>query len=204
MQTTQLSLIQRLQNADDNEAWQAFAEIYFPAIVHSLRFKGLAIEDSEDVAQQVMVSVASSLAKRPHDPERARFRTWLERVIRNAAINAIQRCPKDRATGGTDILAVLTSMPQADADAALLEREHRKQLLRVAARRIECEFAADTWQAFWRTAVLGETIETVAQQLGKQVGSVYAARSRVMRRLRAEIEEFDSASMDDPSSASDG
>jgi RNA polymerase sigma factor (sigma-70 family) len=190
MQTTQLSLIQRLHNADDHEAWQAFAEIYFPAIVNSLKFKGLAPEDAEDAAQQVLMSVARSLAKRPHDPQRARFRTWLERVTRNAALNALQRAPKDRATGGTDMLAVLSDVPHCEEDAALLEREHRKQLLRSAASRIECEFAPDTWQAFWRTTVLGEAIDSVARQLNKQVGSVYAARSRVVRRLRSEIEDF--------------
>ncbi len=190
MLTTQMSLIKRLHNADDHEAWLAFVEIYYPVIVSSLRVKGLQMADAEDVAQQVLVSVARALADRPHDPDRAKFRTWLERVTRNAAINALQRVPRDRAAGGTDCLLALKEVPQQLDDAALLDQERRKQLMRLAAQAIECEFEAATWQAFWRTAVLGEAIESVAESLGKQVGSIYAARSRIIRRLRVEIERL--------------
>ena len=62
--------------------------------------------------------------------------------------------------------------------------------MRVAAQSIECEFEVDSWQAFWRTTVLGESIESVAAALGKQVGSIYAFRSRIVRRLRIEIERL--------------
>ncbi len=189
MLTTQLSLINRLRNADDHEAWLAFVEIYYPVIVSSLRVKGLQLADAEDVAQQVLVSVARALAVRPHDPDRAKFRTWLERVTRNAALNAMQRVPKDRASGGTDCLLALHELPQT-GDAELLDQEHRKHLMRLAAQSIECEFEANSWQAFWRTTVLGESIDSVAQSLGKQVGSIYAARSRIIRRLRLEIERL--------------
>lgn len=190
MLTTQLSLINRLHNADDHEAWLAFVEIYYPVIVSSLRVKGLQLADSEDVAQQVLVSVARALADRPHDPDRAKFRTWLERVTRNAALNALQRVRKDQAPGGTDCLLALHELPQTDDAAAILDQEHRKQLMRLAAKSIECEFEPSSWQAFWRTTVEGESIDRVAQSLGKQVGSVYAARSRIIRRLRIEIERL--------------
>lgn len=190
MLTTQLSLINRLHNADDHEAWLAFVEIYYPVIVSSLRVKGLQLADAEDAAQQVLVSVARALAQRPHDPDRAKFRTWLERVTRNAALNALQRVPKDRASGGTDCMLALQELPQSMDDATLLDQEHRKQLMRLAAQSIECEFEVDTWQAFWRTTVLGESIDSVAQALDKQVGSIYAARSRIIRRLRIEIERM--------------
>jgi RNA polymerase sigma-70 factor (ECF subfamily) len=192
MLTTQLSLINRLHNADDHEAWLAFVEIYYPVIVSSLRVKGLQLADAEDVAQQVLVSVARALAVRPHDPDRAKFRTWLERVTRNAALNAMLRVPKDRASGGTDCLLALHELPQTMDDAGVLDQEHRKQLMRLAAQSIECEFESDSWQAFWRTTVLGESIESVARELGKQVGSIYAARSRIIRRMRLEIQRLQS------------
>ncbi len=189
MLTTQLSLIQRLSNADDHEAWLAFVEIYYPVIVRSLQAKGLQLADAEDASQQVLVSVARTLAKRPHDPDRAKFRTWLEHVTRNAALNALKRVPKDRASGGTDCLIAISDIADP-ADEALLDQEHQKQLMRLAAEAIEHEFESSTWQAFWRTAVLGEPIEQVARELDRQVGSVYAARSRIVRRLRLEIERL--------------
>jgi RNA polymerase sigma-70 factor (ECF subfamily) len=87
-------------------------------------------------------------------------------------------------------MLALQELPQSMDDATLLDQEHRKQLMRLAAQSIECEFEVDTWQAFWRTTVLGESIDSVAQALDKQVGSIYAARSRIIRRLRIEIERM--------------
>ena len=192
MLTTQLSLIHRLQNSEDNESWLTFVAIYYPVIINSLRTKGLANEDAEDAAQQVLASVARALSARPHDPDRAKFRTWLERITRNAAINALQRVPKDRSVGGTDCLLAFHSLPSND-DESLLEIEHRRQLMRVAAQSIEHEFDPETWQAFWRTAVQDESIEQVAKSLGKQRGSIYAARSRVIRRMRKKVQELQEA-----------
>ncbi len=57
---------------------------------------------------------------------------------------------------------------------------------------VKIEFDPATWQAFWRTAVLGEAVDSVAADLGKQRGSIYAARSRVMARFRAEVSRLES------------
>jgi RNA polymerase sigma-70 factor (ECF subfamily) len=191
MQTTQWSLIVRLQDPRDQEAWMTFSENYHAAIMQSLLRKGLMQQDAEDIAQQVMMSVANTLSKRPHDPDRAKFRTWLERVIRNAAINALRDSSKRVvAKGGTDSLSQLSSLPSHDDASELLAQEYQNQLVRIASKAIEGEFQPDTWQMFWRSTVLGQPIEQVASALGKQVGSVYASRSRVMRRLRMEIERL--------------
>ena len=191
MQTTQWSLIVRLQDPSDQEAWMKFSENYHSAIIQSLLRKGLMQQDAEDIAQQVMMSVANTLSKRPHDPDRAKFRTWLERVIRNAAINALRDSSKRVvAKGGTDSLSQLSSLPSQDDASELLAQEYQNQLVRIASKAIEGEFQPVTWQMFWRSTVLGQPIEQVASELGKQVGSVYASRSRVMRRLRMEIERI--------------
>ncbi|MBL8888823.1 MAG: sigma-70 family RNA polymerase sigma factor [Planctomycetaceae bacterium] len=187
MLTTRLSLIHRLQNTDDHEAWTAFVELYYPVIVRSLLRKGVARDDAEDTTQQILVSVSRTLVKQPYDPNRAKFRTWLEKITRHAAINALQRAPRDRALGGTTEAIALSQVPQSDNE-QLLEHEYRRQLFYAAAELVEAEFEATTWQAFWRTAVLGESIEAVAASLGKQVGAIYAARSRIIRRLKQEID----------------
>lgn len=193
MQTTQWSLIVRLQDPCDQEAWREFSENYHAAILQSLIRKGLMQQDAEDITQQVMMSIANTLSKRPHDPDRAKFRTWLERVIKNAAINALRDSSKRAAAkGGTDALSLLNAIPSQDDAQELLAQEYQKQLVRVASKVIENEFQPDTWQMFWRSTVLGLPIEQVAKELGKQVGSVYASRSRVMRRLRMEIERMQS------------
>lgn len=188
MITTRLSLIRRLHDPDDREAWLHFVEIYFPAIYRSLRAKGLQHADAEDAAQQVLWSVSRSLATRPYDPNRAKFRTWLETVIRNSAINALNRVPKDRGLGGGHALDEIPDFSHSDEQ--LLLHEYRKQLFQLAAEQVRDGFGEATWQAFWRTAVLDQDIDLVADELGMQTGSVYAARSRVIKRIRNEIDRM--------------
>jgi len=45
--------------------------------------------------------------------------------------------------------------------------------------------------AFWLTTVEDLSIDRASEELGKSVGSVYAARSRVMRRLKEKVREFE-------------
>jgi len=50
---------------------------------------------------------------------------------------------------------------------------------------------ATTWQAFWRTAVLNESVEEVAEDLKMTPGAIYVARSRMIVRIRKTIESAD-------------
>jgi RNA polymerase sigma-70 factor (ECF subfamily) len=52
--------------------------------------------------------------------------------------------------------------------------------------KIEAEFQPKTWQAFLSLAIEGVNPELVAAELGLSLDSVYAAKSRVLRRLRQE------------------
>jgi RNA polymerase sigma-70 factor (ECF subfamily) len=54
-------------------------------------------------------------------------------------------------------------------------------------------FQDKTWQAFWLTAVEGQSGKDVARKLAMTVASVYLARSRVMARLREQIQLLEGA-----------
>ena len=68
------------------------------------------------------------------------------------------------------------------------EAEYRRYIVRQALELVRPGFPDRTWQAFWRYAVDGDDPAAVAAALGLSVGSVYAAKSRVMARLREELE----------------
>jgi len=189
-QTTHLSLIDRLGNLEDRDAWTTFIEIYHPAILASLRRRGLQDSDADDVAQKVLMSVAKSLAARPHDPNVAMFRTWLQTIIKNAASNALHRQPKDRGVGGEQA-EVFQNIADPNHESVWDDLDYRKSLLEKAAERIQTDYAPEVWMAFWRTAILGEPIEEVAVSLAKSTGSIYAARSRVIKRLREEVQKVE-------------
>lgn len=191
---TRASLLLRIRNPHDRESWNEFANIYRPAIIRTAKLKGLQNADAEDLAQQVLISIANSIKNWKQDPQsskRANFRTWLYQVTRNAVINALTRKAPDAASGNSKVNAMLNQSPSsAKDDSSQLTIEIRRETFRYAASQIRDEFQTATWQAFWMTAVEGHSIEAAAEELNKSHGSIYAARSRVMRRLKEMVQEI--------------
>ena len=56
--------------------------------------------------------------------------------------------------------------------------------------RSQREVAPATWRAFWLAAVDGLPPGEIAAQLGMKTGSVYAAKCRVLARIRERIREL--------------
>ena len=136
---------------------------------------------SGPVAQQVLLSVSQSINNWQLDPTRPRFRNWLSRVTHNAIIDVFRRTKPDAAKGGSDIIDALGQFATAESEIAF---EFERSVFRQAATKIRGEFNDETWQAFWQTTVLDESIVHCAAALNRSVGAVYTARSRVMKRLR--------------------
>ena len=191
---TRHSLIQRLQDGGDDAAWEEFASIYRPVIVRIALRKQMQFDDAEDLAQQVLLLVLKNINKWKSDPARARFRTWLQTVVRNATMNALSRRPKDQASGGTDSLQQLHQRPDK-ADSLSFDLEWQRETLRWVAQQVRGEFESTTWTAFWDTAIEQLPAQEVAEKIGRSVGAVYIARSRVMQRIKQRIAELDEDSI---------
>lgn len=189
---TRASLLLRVRDPSDQAAWHEFVEIYRPLILRLARQKGMQEADADDVAQQILVAVAKAVEQRKHDPKRAKFRTWLNRVAHNAILNALTRGKPDRGSGDSALLAVLNQhASHTGPDSDLLRLEHRREVFRWAARQVRKEFHQATWDAFWLTAVEGRAVEVVAEELVKNRGAIYAARSRVIRRIQEKMTEYE-------------
>ncbi len=52
---------------------------------------------------------------------------------------------------------------------------------------MRADFQEKTWKACWETVALGRPAAAVAAELDLSVGAVYAAKFRVLERLRQEL-----------------
>jgi RNA polymerase sigma factor (sigma-70 family) len=189
---TRHTLIAKLRDPSDAVAWREFLTLYEPLVYRLARHKGLQDADARDLCQDVFRAVARAIDRWEPDPARGSFRGWLFTIARNLMINFLTRRDRHaRGSGDTDMLAMLDAVPAADSHAsAVFDAEYRKRLFRWAADQVQDEFAAKTWQAFWRTGVENRPVAEVAADLGMTAGAVYVARSRVLARLRQRIQQL--------------
>lgn len=191
---TRVSLILRLPNAADADAWNEFVVLYRPLIFALARRGGLQSADAEELTQEVLLAVAGAVARWNPDPQRGRFRTWLARITRNLLINYLfDRRRRGWQCGGSDLHELIEQQPApaAVAETELVSNEYRRSLFWAAARRIRSQMQEATWQAFYRTAVAGQTPADTAAALNLPVASVYVARSRVLAKLKHEVQRLD-------------
>jgi RNA polymerase sigma-70 factor (ECF subfamily) len=184
---TRPSLLLRLRDPADDEAWRVFVDTYTPLVYGYCRRRGLQPNDVADVTQDVMTEVCRSIPEFSYRPERGRFRDWLATVTRSQLLKFLRRDQRaGKGTGGPDADDLIRQLAAPEAD-TLWDEAFRARVLEVALKRIRPEFEESTWRAFERTWIDGQDPARVSAEVGLSVGAVYVAKSRVLKRLREEV-----------------
>lgn len=187
--TTRFSLIARIKDPSDREAWRAFVEIYSPLVYSIGRRTGLQDADACDLVQEVFREVGSAIGRFDARPTAGKFRGWLSLITRRTLSRMLKK--RQRGAVGSGDTAQWMALNQHPADEEdPWEQEHRAYLFRWAAEQVKSQVAPHTWDAFWRTAIQGESPQDVAANLGISVGSVYLAKNRIQCRLRETLSQL--------------
>jgi RNA polymerase sigma-70 factor (ECF subfamily) len=184
---TRPSLLLRLRNADDTESWQLFVQTYAPLVYAYCQRQGLQDADAADVCQEVLAEVVRAMRTFEYRPERGRFRDWFGTVARHGLSRFRRRQARGpRGAGGDGALA---GLDQAEAAAADTEwtAAFNTRVLQVAMERVRPEFQPTTWTVFERVWLEDRPPAEAAREAELPVEAVYAAKSRVLRRLREEV-----------------
>lgn len=187
---TQPTLLVRIRDAHDQEAWERFVDLYAPLVYGFLRKRGLQDADAADLTQDVMRSVAAAIQQVEYDKLRGLFRSWLFTIVQNKLVDHWRRARiQERGAGDTGIQQDLNEIPQASGTdiSAEWDADYQRQLFQYAASIVKPDFSESTWQAFWQTAVEGQAGKDVGARLGLSVAAVYLAKSRVMARLKEQV-----------------
>src|SRR3954453_3243056 len=154
---TRASLLVRLRDGRDADAWGQFVRVYAPVVYGVARKRGLQDADAADLMQEVLRSVALAAGRLDYDPRRGTFRGWLYSITRNKVYNFLEgRRRHARGTGESNAHQRLEEHPGREADADDWDKEYERKAFAWAADRVRDEFQPSTWQAFWHTAVDGQ------------------------------------------------
>lgn len=191
---TSPSLIERVAERDP-EAWRRFTRLYGPLVFHWCRQQGLSEHDSADAMQDVFLSVSRSISTYESRTE-STFRGWLWTVTRNQVISLLRRRARHGvAKGGTanwqhllEMAESLSCDPDEFTSQLELDALHQRAL-----NQVQTEFRPRTWSIFWRNVVEDQSTDAVATEFEISANAVRQIRSRVLRRLRQELGDSQSA-----------
>jgi RNA polymerase sigma-70 factor (ECF subfamily) len=189
---TRLSLLVQIRDGTNHAAWSEFVKLYGPLVYGFARKRGLQDADAADLMQDVLRSVSAAIGRLDYDRTQGTFRGWLFTITRNKLFNFLSaRRVRPQGSGDTTTNRLLDAHAEASDGADTWELEYQRRLASIAMERVKVEFQENTWRAFWLTAVEGVSAADAAKQVGISPGAVYVAKSRVLARLKQEVESIE-------------
>ena len=179
---TSTSLLIRLRSGDESQAWSRFVSLYTPVLFYWVRRQGVPASDAADLVQEVLTVLVAKLPTFQYDRNRS-FGVWLRTITTNKCRDFFRR-RKTRPSAASEFVDGETP----DHAVQFSEAEYQRGLARRALEVMQNEFEPTTWRACWESVVAGKAAAEVALELGISVNAVYVAKSRVLRRLREELE----------------
>jgi RNA polymerase sigma-70 factor (ECF subfamily) len=179
---THASLLLRVRDPGDHQAWAEFQTRYGPMIRGWCRH--WFPRETEDKVQDVYCKLVDRLRTFEYDPAKGRFRGWLKTVTNRLMSDLKTLAP-------TLVPDDDPCLDQAEARLDLYERlaaEYDLELLETARDHVRGRVLDHTWRAYVETAERGRNPSEVARELGMKVGAVFQAKHRVITELRREIE----------------
>jgi RNA polymerase sigma-70 factor (ECF subfamily) len=181
---TRLSLLIRLRDRSDGDAWSRFVDVYGPLIYGHARRHGLSDADSADRMQEVLLAIARGVER--YDASRGPFRKWLYTVTMNKLRSFWKQSERRSETP-----ANLAELPDSADPDERWEREYRQRLFAAAADFVRPRVDAIHWRVFWLAAVEGKSGAEVAAECGVKVEQVYVIRQRIQKKLTDAIDDFE-------------
>ena len=183
---TRVTLLDRIRDRQDQEAWAEFVTLYGPLLFHFARRRLPQDEDAADVMQEVLSAVMRGSYQRPA----GRFQKWLVTVLLNEIRDFhAARVRRYEVCGGTTVNERLREEPSR-AEEEEWDRDRQRHLFRAAAERVRARSNPIHWDAFERTALHNQSGQEVASTLKVSVTNVYAIKSRLMKEIKDEIRRF--------------
>src|SRR5438477_10246714 len=187
MNTTRASLLLRIKDRSDAEAWKDFQELYAPLLYRYARARNLSREDAEDVRDECIAVVARKIAAFEYDKAKGGFKNWLYCIASGKVIDLLRRRHEKQADSGQ--MAALPD-PAPTPDEAW-ETNWRNQHLTYCVEQVRPHVLEKNFEAFRLLSYEECSVEEVCARLDMTPEQVYQAKSRVLRRVRQLLRELE-------------
>jgi RNA polymerase sigma-70 factor (ECF subfamily) len=185
---TRYSLLNRLQDWQDNVSWQDFFNTYWRLIYSVALRAGLTETEAQEVVQETLICVAKNIHRFKRDKSLGSFKGWLRNITRWRIADQLRKRTR-RPSDGIAAPSDQNEMPatvEADCEAAW-EVEWKAHLLQRAIERIKHRAREEHFQIFDLYALRQWPVKKITQTLGVSAPRVYLAKHRVAAMIKKEI-----------------
>ena len=157
MSSTRRTLLHRVRDLGDREAWEEFFGLYAPMIEGYARAHGLSRSDAEEVRDQCLEVLARKLPEFEYERGKGSFQAWLQGLARGKVIDLV-RAKRVRARESVELTGL------ADAGSApdrIWEREWRAEHLRYALAKVAQGEEVERFRVFELLLVEGLSVKEV-------------------------------------------
>ncbi|GAB5404688.1 MAG: sigma-70 family RNA polymerase sigma factor [Aureliella sp.] len=152
-------------------------DVYSPLIYGYCRKRNVQSQDAADVTQEVLIRVNRAIATFEYSREHGMFRDWLAKIVSNELARFWGKQgdvkPLDHASGAVDN--------------QLWQENFHEHILAAALLRTEPHFESQTWRLFTESWIEKKSAAAIAAEQRTEVDQVYVAKSRVLKRLKHEV-----------------
>jgi RNA polymerase sigma-70 factor (ECF subfamily) len=191
---TRRSLISRLRNVGDQDAWQEFFDTYWKLIYSVARKAGCTEQEAEDVVQETTVTVTKCIQEYRYDPKVCSFKNWLRQKTQWRIIDQVRKrppkfvegCAPPSDTSNTPPIERIPDPETLELD-SVWDQEWQKNLIDAAMERVKGRVKPEHYQIFYLSAVRHLGPKRIAETMGVSFAQVYVVRHRVAALVRKEV-----------------
>ena len=176
--TTRISMLRGVHEHDEH-SWEEFQAFYTPLIFFCGHLYKLTHEELQDLRQEVFRQVATTDVTGKYDPTIARFRAYLQGVIRHCILAILRQ-----RTPGRTGLEELEENEAGQIEDKGIQVEFEKLLRQAALEQLREELDERQFAAFDLYALQKRPVKEVAEIMKMTVNQVYLAKSRNTARLQ--------------------
>jgi RNA polymerase sigma factor (sigma-70 family) len=190
---TRVSLIQRLQEVNDEVSWEGFTDLYKSYIYRVTRKMNLSQADADDVYQEVFVKIWKNISDFDHGGKRGQLRGWISNITRNTVLNILKKRKRENNKiesanhAQVSIVKSVIDVPEVDK---IMEKEWEDYISTLAWEKIEPELT-DQLKTIFLLSLEGVSRQEIAQKLDLPPNTVSVYKKRVVERLQKKCKQLD-------------
>ena len=196
---TRKSLIERLENWEDQKSWEEFYKRYWKLIYSVALKSGLRSEEALDAVQETILVIAKQQKEHRYEATMGSFKSWLMNQTRWRINDQFRKRAKDTAmfkSGNENeerSTATLDRLedPQANHLEKVWDAEWTKSLTDRALAAVKLRVSPRQFQIFDCYVIKNWGVLEVCRKLDVSMGQVYLAKHRVGSLMRKELRQLE-------------